>query len=123
MQNLIEGIQLIGFSESAQGKSTFRSSNPKTGGYTPWTFFEAVEEEITSAMQLASSAFPIYRSLHAEKRAGFLMAIADEIESSTEDLIQAYTLEFGLPEGRARGELGRTTGQLRGFAALVSEGS
>lgn len=123
MQNLIEGIQLIGFSESAQGKSTFRSSNPKTGGYTPWTFFEAVEEEITSAMQLASSAFPIYRSLHAEKRAGFLMAIADEIESSTEDLIQAYTLESGLPEGRARGELGRTTGQLRGFAALVSEGS
>ena len=31
--------------------------------------------------------------------------------------------ETGLPEGRVRGERGRTTGQLRMFAALVREGS
>ena len=34
-----------------------------------------------------------------------------------------YCSETGLPEGRAKGERGRTVGQLRSFATLVAEGS
>ena len=40
-----------------------------------------------------------------------------------DELIQTYCSETGLPEGRAKGERGRTVGQLRSFADLVSEGS
>ena len=39
------------------------------------------------------------------------------------NLIQTYCSESGLPEGRAKGERGRTIGQLRTFADLVKEGS
>jgi alpha-ketoglutaric semialdehyde dehydrogenase len=40
-----------------------------------------------------------------------------------DELIQTYCSETGLPEGRAKGERGRTIGQLRNFASLVHKGS
>jgi NADP-dependent aldehyde dehydrogenase len=53
----------------------------------------------------------------------FLNAIADEILALDDELVKVYCLETGLPEGRAKGERGRTIGQLRSFADLVAEGS
>ena len=40
-----------------------------------------------------------------------------------DDLITMYQSETGLPEGRAKGERGRTMGQLTSFAAMLEEGS
>ena len=57
------------------------------------------------------------------KKSEFLKAIADEILALGDELIQTYCTETGLPEGRAKGERGRTIGQLRSFADLVQEGS
>jgi len=74
-------------------------------------------------VELAASAFSAFRDLPGTQRAAFLEAIAAQLEAVTGDLVEVYMLESGLPEGRARGELGRTTGQLRAFAALAEEGS
>ena len=71
---------------------------------------------------MAKSASISFGSLTGIKKATFLRAIADEIEALGDTLIQVYTAESGLPEGRAKGERGRTVGQLRMFADLVENG-
>lgn len=121
MQHPITGKQLLGFSESALGKSTFHTLNPQSNTPTPWSFSEATQAEIERAMELATTAFPTYRDLSGIRRAEFLNAIAEILEAQQEDLVSVYTQESGLPEGRARGELGRTTGQLRAFAKVAEE--
>ena len=123
MQNPITGAQLIGTTQSDQGQKTFQTSNPRDGKPTPWEFRETTKEELQKAAELAAVAFPAFRDLPGTRRAEFLEAIAAQLETDLEDLVEAYTLESGLPEGRARGELGRTTGQLRAFATLAREGS
>ena len=123
MQNPITGHQLLGFSESAEGVGTFRTLNPETDAPNPWKFHEATEGEIEKAMALAARAFAAFRDLEGVRRGEFLRAIADTLEREQEDLISTYMQESGLPEGRARGELGRTTGQLRAFAAVAESAS
>ncbi|NND14814.1 MAG: aldehyde dehydrogenase (NADP(+)), partial [Eudoraea sp.] len=88
----------------------------------PWLFHEANDAEIEEAVRLAKEAFLTYRSMPGKKKALFLRAIADEMEALGDDLIQVYMTESGLPEGRAKGERGRTMGQLRMFADLVEKG-
>ncbi len=119
----ISGRQRIGFSESAAGLHTFNSTDPQSGTENPWTFHEATEPEVNQALQAARNASEAFAGLGGARRAQFLRAIAAELEDSAEAVVTAYTAESGLPEGRARGELGRTTGQLRAFADLAEEGS
>ncbi|MGB5507744.1 aldehyde dehydrogenase (NADP(+)) [Robiginitalea sp.] len=119
MQYTITGHQLLGFSESALGKNRYQTFNPQTGTATPWKFCEATDSEVHTAMELARTAFERYRELPGNHRAEFLRAIAVQLEQQQEDLVSVYMQESGLPEGRARGELGRTTGQLRAFAAVA----
>ena len=123
MQEPITGAQFIGFSTSARGNGTFRTLNPETGEATPWSFCEATREEAEWALQLAARAHEAYRVVPGSRRAEFLRAIAAALEADAERLVAVYIQESGLPEGRARGELGRTVGQLRAFADLATEGS
>ncbi len=123
MQYPITGTQILGYSESATGNNTFQTLNPQTNAPTPWKFSEATQTEIDRAMELAAGAFSVYRDLSGLRRAEFLRAIADILEEHKEDLVLVYTQESGLPEGRARGELGRTTGQLRAFANVAESSS
>ena len=122
MQQTITGNQLIGATESAAGKTSFNSYDPKSGNPTPWSFKTATSEEIKQAMDKASRAFMELKKLPASRRATFLSAIADALEAEKASLTEVYQLESGLPEGRAMGELGRTTNQLRLFAELINRG-
>ncbi|WP_281233252.1 aldehyde dehydrogenase (NADP(+)) [Flavobacterium gelatinilyticum] len=117
------GKNYIGESLSAKGTNTFRTINPELNLENETVFNEASEEEISQAVTLAEEAFKIYGSVSDVKKAEFLEAIAEEIESLGEDLIKTYMQESGLPAGRANGEQARTTGQLRAFAAMLREGS
>ena len=119
----ISGKQQIGFSEAAAGRETFTSSNPQSGAENPWTFFEATEAEVNRALEAARAASETFAGMGGARRAQFLRTIATELEGIADLIVTAYTAESGLPEGRARGELGRTTGQLRAFADLAEEGS
>ncbi|MBC2839334.1 aldehyde dehydrogenase (NADP(+)) [Robiginitalea sp. SC105] len=123
MQQPITGKQLIGFSEISAGQETFQSINPATGEANPWHFSEATSGEIDQAVGLAARSFEAYSRTPGNRRAAFLHTIADQLESDRKSLVAVYMQESGLPEGRANGELGRTTAQLRSFAELVDEGS
>jgi alpha-ketoglutaric semialdehyde dehydrogenase len=120
---MITGKNQIGNQQSAEGDKTYKTFNPQLNLENEHVFTEASSEEIDEAVSLASDAFKTFRTISGAKKAEFLNAIADEILALDNDLIQIYCSESGLPEGRAKGERGRTIGQLRMFADLVSEGS
>ncbi|NNE77990.1 MAG: aldehyde dehydrogenase (NADP(+)), partial [Pricia sp.] len=120
---MITGKNYIGNELSAQGDDTYSTFNPKLNLDTEWTFYEATKDEIDAAVNKAFKAFQAYKDFSGEKKAEFLVAIAEEIEGLGDPLIETFTKESGLPEGRAKGEKGRTMGQLKAFAALLKEGS
>lgn len=120
---MITGKNYIGNQLLATGNKTYKTFNPKLNIENEHTFFEASEEEIEKAVSLATEAFEVFKKVSGAKKGDFLNAIADEILNLDEILIEAYMSETGLPEGRAKGERGRTVGQLRTFADLVTEGS
>lgn len=117
------GKNYIGDVLSAKGKTTYKTINPELNSENETVFYEATDEEISQAVALAEEAFKTYGTIADAKKADFLDAIAEEIEALGEDLLTTYIQESGLPAGRANGERGRTTGQLRAFATMLREGS
>ena len=117
------GKNYIGNQQSAKGNNTYKTFNPKLNLENEQIFHEATSEEIDDAVSLAAEAFKAFRNTPGTKKAEFLNAIADEILALDDELVQMYCSETGLPEGRAKGERGRTIGQLRMFAELVADGS
>ncbi len=116
---MITGKNYIGTTLSSEGTITYKTFNPRLNIENEWTFVEASSSEVDQAVQRAHTAFQQYRDLPGSKRAAFLNAIADNIMALDDDLIEVYMLETGLPEGRAKGERGRTVNQLRMFAQLI----
>lgn len=82
-------------------------------------FGEATPDLVDRACQAAEDAFWHYGQTSRAERAAFLNAIADEIEARAEAISELATQESGLPQARIEGERGRTTGQLRLFAAHI----
>lgn len=120
---MIKGLNYIGEEVSAKGDTVFTTFNPKSNLETSWKFHEATGAEIDQAVFLASDAFKTYKNFSGKRKAEFLRAIAQEIEALGDSVIEVYMQESGLPEGRAKGERGRTMGQLKAFATLLEEGS
>lgn len=120
---MITGKNYIGNQLSAKGTKTYKTFNPQLNIENADVFTEATSDEINEAVQLASEAFKTLRTISGQQKAKFLNAIADEILALDDTLIQTYCSETGLPEGRAKGERGRTIGQLRMFAELVADGA
>ena len=88
-----------------------------------WEITEASTNEVNQAAELASGAYKTYSKISGEKKAVFLRTIAEEIEALGDELLQVYSSESGLPNGRAMGERGRTLGQLRAFANHIEAGN
>ncbi len=120
---MITGENFIGFDRSSKDGKTYQTFNPKLNLQNTEIFFEATKEEIDLAVDKAYSAYLIYQDMNGSKKAKFLNAIADEIMKLGDGLVEIYCKESGLPEGRAKGERGRTVFQLQTFAQLVEEGS
>ena len=74
---------------------------------------------VDAACQAAEAAFPAYAATTRAARAAFLTRIAEEIDARGAEITEIGTQETGLPVARLEGERGRTTGQLRLFAAHI----
>ena len=77
---------------------------------------------VDAACRAAEAAFPAYSATTRAARAAFLNRIADEIDARGAEITQIGTQETCLPVARLEGERGRTTGQLRLFAAHILKG-
>lgn len=117
------GKNIVASEYAVLNDPTLKAINPATGLLLDGEFSKAGDQQVNDALVLATEAFLAYRIINKDKKAAFLNAIADEIASLGEVLVKRASEESGLPLARLQGELGRTTGQLRLFANLVSEGS
>ena len=102
------------------GTQTFESS-PATGPAR--AFSVGTPAHVDAACVAAEAAFPAYCATSRAVRAAFLNRIADEIEARGAAITEIGCQETGLPTARLEGERGRTTMQLRLFAAhILQEG-
>ena len=120
---MITGKNYIGNQLSANGSKTFKTFNPLLNIENQWEITEASNKEVNQTADLAAEAFKTYSKISGAKKAAFLREIANQIEALGDELLQVYSSESGLPNGRAMGERGRTLGQLRAFANHVEEGN
>ncbi|MCC2031634.1 aldehyde dehydrogenase (NADP(+)) [Microbacterium allomyrinae] len=79
--------------------------------------------ELDALAAAAATAAPVWRAADAATRASWLRAAADALDAHIDELVAIADEETRLGETRLRGEVGRTSGQLRLFAAVVEEGS
>lgn len=119
----LTGQSILGTRRATASGSVFFAVNARTGERMEPPFHPADDCDLDEAAALASAAFADYRALPRGRRAEFLREIAAQLEALGAALIERVMLETALPEPRVRGELGRTTGQLRFFAGIVEEGS
>ena len=119
----IKGVSIIGFNDGAESGQSVRAVNPSTGQEIEPPFIQATTEEVDQTAELAHKAFLEYSQLSGVDRARFLNEIATQIEAIGDTITPRAMEESGLPEARIKGEIGRTTGQLRLFASIVEEGS
>lgn len=120
---LIKGTSIIGFSDASQGTESVRAIDPSNNNPIEPPFISATIDEVETAASLAQQAFPLFVKKSGAERAAFLKEIANQIEALGDVLTQRAMQETGLPEGRIKGETGRTTGQLRLFASVAEDGS
>ncbi|MDH5380200.1 MAG: aldehyde dehydrogenase family protein, partial [Cyclobacteriaceae bacterium] len=118
----IHGLNHIGSERKGSGSNKFKAFSPEKGEMLPEEFISATHEEIEETLQLAEQAFQLYNKKSSIEKAVFLETIAQEIENLGDELIFRAMAESGLPEGRIRGERGRTTGQLHLFARVLRDG-
>ena len=119
----LHGQNIIGDTLSAIGTTVFNGFDVVADTTLPTQFYEATLAEINIAISKANTAFKLYKNKSGKEKAAFLESIAAEIEALDMQLIETASQETGLPIARITGERGRTTGQLRLFAALLNEGS
>ena len=115
-QMIIAGAFVTGTGEQIRG------FDPAAGSAVEPGYRYGDAGHVASACAAAAEAFAVLRATTAEQRARFLEAIAANLEAIKAALVARAVLESGLPEGRIAGEVGRTTGQLRLFAAVLREG-
>ncbi len=96
------------------------ASDPASG--PSHRFAVADPGHVDDAVRAAEAAFESYGWTLREARAEFLEAIADEIEARGAAITEIAGQETGLPAARLEGERGRTTFQLRLFAAHIRQG-
>ncbi len=80
-------------------------------------------EELSTITAAAQAAEHAVSSASAEVRAGWLRAVADTLDAHSDELVRIADEETHLGVQRLEGEVKRTTGQLRLFADVITEGS
>lgn len=124
MSSTLTGKQLIDGQWVASGTATFAAVNPATGDPLDGRFHVATVKEIDAAFAAAQKAYSQVHDLPGERLAALLEAIATQIDTLGDALLDRAAAESALPrDTRLAGERGRTTAQLKLFASLVREGS
>lgn len=96
------------------------TSDPAHGAGHP--FCVAGPAQVDAAARAAEDAFASFAAMSRAARADFLDTIATEIDARGDAITAIGSTETGLPTARLIGERGRTTGQLRLFAAHIRAG-
>ncbi|QVQ50258.1 aldehyde dehydrogenase (NADP(+)) [Spiractinospora alimapuensis] len=99
------------------------STNPRTGASVPTGITPSTPDDVNAAAERAATAFNELRRWSRSERAALLRAMAEELESRTDAIVETADGETALGSPRLNGELTRTGFQLRLFAETLDEGS
>jgi NADP-dependent aldehyde dehydrogenase len=88
---------------------------------TPAT--DMTPEELEAVLADAHAAARPLAASRPDERARWLRSVADALDTAVDDLVPVAVEESGLGETRLRGEVARSSGQLRMFADALAEGS
>jgi NADP-dependent aldehyde dehydrogenase len=94
--------------------------DPRTGEPAGEPVPETSDAEVDAAVSAAAAAFPAWAAFG--QRAAALEAVADALDARVGELAAIADTETALGGERLTGEVARTTGQLRLFAAVVRDG-
>lgn len=100
----------------ASSGDTYTKVNPMHPGHAVGEFPSSSEADAEAAVAAAAEAFAGWAALPMAKRASYLNAAANILESRVEQVAQDMTAEMGKPLRESRGEAGRAAQILR-FAA------
>lgn len=78
---------------------------------------------LDTVLSAAAAAAPLFAATSPRDRAGALVRVAHTLDAHGDEIVALGTQETGLTEARLRGELKRTSSQLRLFAEVVVEGA
>ncbi|TPX03431.1 aldehyde dehydrogenase family protein, partial [Schumannella luteola] len=78
--------------------------------------------QVSEIARRAAGAAPALAAMSVADRVALLDAIADALDGAADELVAVAGEETALPDARLRGELARTTAQLRKFGVVVAEG-
>src|SRR5262245_1809308 len=118
----LTGSSLIGAADVRGSAGEVSGVNPATGETLEPSYGLGDSSDVDRAVALAWEAFPVYRATTLAARSAFLKTVADNIDALGDTLVARVVAETGIPDPRVRGELARTTGQLRLFASVVADG-
>jgi acyl-CoA reductase-like NAD-dependent aldehyde dehydrogenase len=96
--------------------------DPRTGEPVGAGVPETDSAGVDLVVSAAHAAGRAWRATPAEDRARALEAAADALDAHVDELWQLADQETALGETRLRGEVARTTGQLRFFAQVIRDG-
>ncbi len=119
----LTGAMFVGAERVVGAAGTFHGIDPRTGRTLEPAYGLGNRDDVARAARLADAAFATYRETGPKERSAFLEQVADNIDALGDDLVERVQLETGIVEPRVRGELARTTNQLRLFAQVVRDGS
>ncbi|KAL2802779.1 Aldehyde/histidinol dehydrogenase [Aspergillus granulosus] len=111
----VEASYINGRWSPSQSAATFAVTNPATGAQLG-TCPESTLNDLNSAINAASAAFPTWRSLSGRTRGRYLRKIFDLLLANKEDLGRIITAENGKAKGDADGEVLFSAGFFEWFA-------
>lgn len=79
--------------------------------------------ELERALAAAHASAVPFAATTPQERIALLTALADALDAAADELVPVAEAETALPEARLRGELARTSAQLRLFAEVVADGA
>jgi NADP-dependent aldehyde dehydrogenase len=84
---------------------------------------DTTSEQLEQKLSAAAAAAPALAASSPPERAGWIRAAADALDASADELVPPAVEESHLAEPRLRGEVARSSGQLRLFADALESGA
>jgi NADP-dependent aldehyde dehydrogenase len=103
--------------------ATVESIDPRTGQVVEVVAHEFTPNEVDAACTLAAAAGPALEQAGPQGRARMLRLMADELDKDSDKIVELADRESALGEPRLRGELARSSFQLRLFASVLDDGA
>lgn len=84
---------------------------------------DTTAEQLDRVLAGAAAAAPALAASTPAERSGWIRAVAEALDAAADELVPLAVEESHLPEARLRGEVARSTGQLRLFADALETGA